>query len=187
MKDRVKLKLTFDAQSLQDDLTRLQGCDWIAHFVKQNYEGDWSVLPLRGVAGATHPVMMIYSDPACTEFADTPFLADSPYFRSVLDTFACPLQAVRLMKLAPGSRIKEHTDHDLDAENGIARLHIPIVTNDDVDFFLNGTRVVMNEGECWYLRLGDPHRVENHGQSDRVHLVIDAEVNPWLLNELNAA
>ena len=35
MQDRIKLKLTFDAQRLQEDLKRLQERDWIAHFVKQ--------------------------------------------------------------------------------------------------------------------------------------------------------
>jgi hypothetical protein len=59
------------------------------------------VIALRGPAGATHPVQMIYSDPACTDFADTPALAALLYFQEVLITFACPLHAVRLMRLPP--------------------------------------------------------------------------------------
>ena len=184
MTDRVKLDLTFNPQLLQEDLLRLQSSDWIDHFVKQNYEGEWSVIPLRGPATATHPVMMIYSDPTCTEFSDTPFLKSSTYFQTVLNNLHCPLQSVRIMKLTAGSRIKEHTDHDLAAENGTARLHIPIVTNNEVDFRLNGTRVIMNEGECWYLRLSDPHSVDNKGDLDRVHMVIDAQVNTWLKSQL---
>ncbi len=180
MRDRVKLDLTFDPDLLQADLRRLRPSDWIDHFVKQNYDGNWSVVPLRGPANATHPVMMIYSDPACTQFTDTPFLNDTLYLRTVLAHCQCPLQAVRLMKLSPGSRIKEHTDHDLAAEHGVARLHIPVVTDDNVDFRLNGTPVVMKAGECWYLRLSDPHSVENKSTLERVHLVIDAEVNDWL-------
>ncbi len=182
--DRVKLDVTFDVRLLQEDLRRLQHSEWIDHFVKQNYDGDWSVIALRGPANATHPVMMIYADPTCTEFADTPWLAKSPYFRQVLESFDCPLQAVRLMRLSAGSRIKQHADHDLAAEDGNARLHVPIVTNDDVDFRLNGTRVVLKAGECWYLRLSDPHSVENNGQEERVHLVIDAKVNAWLSERL---
>jgi len=178
--DRVKLPLTFDRRLLQQDLDRLQSCAWISHFVTQNYEGDWSVIPLRGPAGATHPVMMIYSDPTCTEFANTPLLAETPYISQVLKSFRCPLLAVRLMKLSAGSRIKEHTDHDLSAEMGAARLHIPVRTNDDVEFRLNGTQVELREGECWYLRLADPHSVENRSAEDRVHLVIDATMNEWL-------
>jgi len=72
MLDRVKLDLSFDPKLLQEDLQRLQSSDWIGHFVQQNYDGDWSVIALRGPAAATHPVMMIYSDPSCTELADTP-------------------------------------------------------------------------------------------------------------------
>lgn len=154
--------------------------DWIDHFVKQNYEGDWSVIPLRGPAGATHPVMMIYSDPTCEDFADTPFLSACSYFQEVLASFQCPLNTVRLMRLSAGSVIKEHTDHDLSFEEGKARLHIPVITSPDVEFILNGERVVMMEGECWYLRLSDPHSVTNRGHADRVHIVVDAMINPWL-------
>lgn len=185
--DRLRLPLAFDPAALQRDLAALGSVDWIAHFVTQNYSGDWSVLPLRGKAGATHPVMMIYSDPGCTEFADTPFLDTCPYYREVLASLECPLQSVRLMRLAPGSVIKEHRDHDLAAETGNVRMHLPITTNPDVDFMLNGTRAVMQPGELWYLRLADPHSVTNRGDRDRIHLVIDAKMNPWLESQLQAA
>ena len=45
----------------------------------------WSVIPLRGPAGASHPVQMIYSDPSRSDFEDTPMLAGLRYFRAVLD------------------------------------------------------------------------------------------------------
>src|SRR4029453_10385576 len=68
-----------------------------------------------------------------------------------------------------------------------ARLHVPIAPNPGVDFRLNGERVVLAEGECWYLRLSDPHSVANGGDRDRVHLVIDAIVSPWLYEILGRA
>jgi hypothetical protein len=138
------------------------------------------VIPLRGLAGARHPVQMVYSDPSRSDFVDTPALAGSPYFRQVLASFACPLQAVRLMRLAPGSVIKEHHDHDLAFEQGTVRIHIPVTTNDGGDFRLNGVRCVMAAGSTWYLRLSDPHSVANRGLEDRVHLVLDAVVNDWI-------
>lgn len=178
--DRLRLPLDFDPGRLAADLAAIASAGWTAHFVKQNYDGDWSVIPLRGPAGARHPVQMIYSDPACTDFADTPLLAAAPYLREVLAAFACPLMAVRLMRLAPGSLIKEHRDYDLCFEDGTVRLHVPVVTNDGVDFRLNRVRCVMPAGSSWYLRLSDPHSVANRGPSDRVHLVIDATVNGWV-------
>ena len=185
--DRLRLPLHFDPELLARDLQGLNTVPWIKHFVAQNYEGDWSVIPLRGKAGATHPVMMIYSDPSCRDFADTPMLAACPYYRQVLASFAAPLQAVRLMRLSPGSVIKEHADHDLGFEGGTVRFHIPVMTNPYVEFYLNRQRVVLEAGSCWYLRLADPHSVVNGGDTDRVHMVIDATVNDWIADVLQKA
>ncbi|WP_447727352.1 aspartyl/asparaginyl beta-hydroxylase domain-containing protein [Sphingomonas koreensis] len=184
--DRVRLPLAFDVDRLRADLETVDR-DWIDHLVRQNYEGNWSVLPLRHTAGATHPVMMIYSDPTATEFVDGPLLAQTPAFRALLAQFRCPLHAVRLMRLTPGSVIKPHRDHDLAAEWGVARIHIPITTNPDVEFLLNGTPLAMAPGEAWYLRLADEHAVANRGTTDRVHLVIDCIVDDWLAAMLREA
>jgi hypothetical protein len=181
--DRIRLPFHFDPVSMRDDLARLDAA-WTDHFVKQNYTGAWEVIPLRAAAGAQHPIAQIYSDPAASHFVDTPFLATCPYLQQVLSAFGCPLEAVRLMKLTPGSTIKPHADHDLGVEFGRARLHIPITTNPGVAFVLNDRPVVMKEGECWYLNLSCTHSVANRGSADRVHLVIDALVNPWLEDQL---
>jgi hypothetical protein len=188
MKDRIKLPFNFDVARLQQDMQALESkrSEWIDHFVTQNYEGNWSVIPLRGPDGATHPVQMIYSDPVCDTFSDTPFLKLCPYFTEVIRSFQCKMMMVRLMKLTSGSKIKEHRDYDLDIAMTTVRLHIPIITNDQVMFYLNKERVIMQEGECWYLRLADPHSVENHG-ADRVHMVLDMRVNDWLREQLEVS
>jgi hypothetical protein len=187
VRDRLRLAVRFDPEALGHDLSMLEATEWVDHFVTQNYEGTWSVLPLRAPADAVHPIKMIYSDPACDTFVDTPLLERCRYFQQVLATFQCPLHAVRLMKLTPGSTIKPHSDHDLAPEYGTVRLHVPVTTNPEVDFRLNGTAVPMREGECWYLRLSDTHAVANRGRVDRVHLVLDALMNPWLLEQLTDA
>jgi len=185
--DRLRLPFDFDPALLARDLEGLRAVGWIKHYVQQNYDGDWSVIALRGKAGATHPVMMIYSDPTCRDFADTPMLAGCPYFRQVLDAFEAPLRAVRLMRLTAGSVIKEHTDHELSFEEGTVRIHVPVVTNAEVEFYLNRNRVVLEAGSSWYLRLSDPHSVANRGTADRIHMVIDAEVNDWVRRVLETA
>jgi hypothetical protein len=185
--DRLRLPLRFDPVLLAHDLGRLSSDDWVRHYVRQNYDGDWSVIPLRAPAGATHRVMMIYADPTARSFVDTPLLHRCPYFRRVLDSFRCTLQAVRLMRLTPGSLIKEHSDLDLSFEEGTVRVHIPVITNQDVEFCLNRSRVVLDAGSAWYLRLSDPHSVANRGSVDRVHMVVDAEVNGWVKALLESA
>lgn len=178
--DRLKLPFEFSAEKLANDLAVLTKTEWTAHFVKQNYEGDWSAIPLRAPVGETHPIRMIYSDPAAKGFVDTIYLRQCPYFQEVLSRFKCELGVVRLMKLAAGSVIKEHFDFDLCYEDGTVRFHIPVVTNPQIEFYLNNERINMKAGECWYLRLSDPHRVNNFSDEDRIHLVVDAKVNDWI-------
>lgn len=185
--DRIKLPFAFDAQALAADVEALLAQQWTAHFVPQNHDGDWSVLPLRAPAGAEHPIMQITSPPGCSEWVDTEWLAQCPVIVAALAQFETELGAVRLMRLGPGSQIHEHNDADLSAEYGTARLHVPVSSNPDVVFCVNGQPVEMVPGECWYLRLSDPHRVDNRGSTPRVHLVIDAEVNRWLAEQLTKA
>lgn len=183
--DFKKLPFQFDVVQLQNCLKQLSSDDWIAHFVKQNYQGSWDVIALRGPKGETHPIRQAYSDPSQSEFEDTPILAKLNYLENVLGSFKCPKKSVRLMKLKSGSKIHEHTDLDLSLNDGTVRIHIPIVTHPDVKFYLASSLVKMAAGECWYLNFTLPHSVCNDSQVDRVHLVLDMDVNQWLLDILN--
>src|SRR5262249_18049726 len=111
---------------------------------------------------------------------DTPVLGRCTYFQEVLRSFECPLSSVRLLRLGAGARIREHTDLNLGYEDEEIRMHIPVATNPQAEFFLKGERVLMNSGECWYLNFNLPHRLYNGGTTDRVHLVIDCRVDEWV-------
>jgi aspartyl/asparaginyl beta-hydroxylase (cupin superfamily) len=97
-----------------------------------------------------------------------------------MDRLECPIKSTRLMRLAAGAEILEHSDHELGYEDGEVRLHVPVLTSSDVEFWLNSQRVDMWPGELWYLNVNLPHRVTNHSTQDRTHLVIDCEVNDWI-------
>lgn len=182
--DRVRIGLPLDVPGMLADLARLAVPRWTDHFVPAHYRGEWSVLPLRAPAGAVHPIQQITSHSSTSAWEPTEHLRAAPAIAALLESLACPLGTVRLMRLAPGSLIHEHRDDDLDAAWGMARLHVPLATNSGVDFMLNRSPVAMAVGDCWYLRLSDPHSVANRGGTDRVHLVIDAFVNDWLEAQL---
>jgi hypothetical protein len=99
---------------------------------------------------------------------------------------AVPDRAGAAAAAVAGGHIREHRDAGLCLEQGLARLHVPIVTGDAVEFYLDRDLVTMAPGECWYLNFDLPHRVQNLGTTDRVHLVIDCSTNEWLLGQIFA-
>lgn len=180
--DRLLLKLRFDPAPLAADVAGFAESDWVRHYVRSNYEGEWSAIPLRAAEGETHPIRMIGVHSMVERFVDTSFLTRAPAIAALLAELGGAQKAVRLMRLRPGARILEHADHDPDGERPAARLHVPVTTNDAVSFHLNGLPVAMAPGELWYLRLSDPHRAANAGTTDRVHLVVDL----WVDDRLSA-
>ncbi|HZI88103.1 MAG TPA: aspartyl/asparaginyl beta-hydroxylase domain-containing protein, partial [Pyrinomonadaceae bacterium] len=173
-----KLPFNLDSEALRSDLDQISPDEWVAHFNQDYFEGEWSGVSLRSTSGDSRQL----NSRAAPEysFTDTPILERCTYVREILNKFQCPLQSVRFLKLAAGSRIKEHRDYDLGFENGQVRFHIPITTNPDVQFFLDAHRLELKPGECWYIDFSLPHWIENRGATDRVHLVIDCELNEWL-------
>lgn len=177
-----RLPLYFDSRALQEDLAQILPNEWVAHFNKEYFDGQWTGVSLRSADGSAE---RLYTGTENSRaFSDSPLLDRCPNIQAVLKSINCPLRAVRFLKLAAGSIIHEHRDFDLGFAEGVIRLHIPVTTNPDIDFFVDAHRVEMKPGECWYLDLSLPHWVENRGSTDRVHLVVDCELNGWLQNLL---
>ena len=177
MISKLKLPFAFDVKRLKADLENFSAEDWTPHFNKSYYEGDWSGIPLRA-AKNTH--LAIYPDPTAESFEETALMTRCEYIPEVLKTFECELKTVRFLQLGAGAKILEHTDYMLGFENDVVRVHIPVVTNPQVEFRLDGEVLQMREGEAWYLNFNLPHSVDNNGTKPRVHLVIDCLVNDWM-------
>jgi Aspartyl/Asparaginyl beta-hydroxylase len=177
----LRLPFTFDAALIQQEAMALGAEYWKLHYNAVNYEGKWSALPLYSLDGKPGAIYAIHSSSGVNaDYQPTPLLESCPYIRFVLNELQFPKRAVRLMRLEAGAIIKEHSDHQLAYEEGEVRLHMPVQTNELVEFYVQGERMAMREGELWYLNLTLPHRVANHGTCDRIHLVIDGMVNDWL-------
>lgn len=180
--DRVQLPFFFDAEKMAREIEALQLNDYVYY----------KTLPLRAPAHIIDPSIPFpppaddYADGSWTEWLDSSELQASPYLNEVVNTFRqhTKVTLVRLLSLAPGATIKEHTDPTLGLHihKSVVRLTIPIKTNDTVQFFLNDSPVPMQPGECWYLRLTDPHRVINPGATERINMSIDMIPNEWLTN-----
>ena len=53
------------------------------------------------------------------------------------------------------------------------RIHVPIITNDEVVFSVGGEELNMREGEMWEINNATLHAVENRSEQDRIHLIVD--------------
>jgi hypothetical protein len=173
----LKLPFQFEEKRLLQDLQSVQESNWASHFNTGGYEGDWKVIPLYAPKGDPNNIFAMQTNKG--ELALTPLMQHCPYFLQVIQQFKCPLLSVRLLNLGVGAEIKPHRDHELGYEDDCFRLHIPITTNPQVSFMLDGKQLNMQPGECWYTNVNYIHSVANKGSSDRVHLVIDGERNNW--------
>ncbi len=179
----LKLPFYFDFIRLQKEVEELGTDCWQAHYQKLHYEGGWSAIPLRSIGGKVDDIFISpHENPV---YQNTAFLKSHSYFSEVLSNFKCELQSVRLLKLDAGALIKEHKDAELSYEQESIRIHIPVITNDDVEFFLDNEKMKLKEGECWYMNFNLPHHLHNKSNFDRIHLVIDAVVNKWVSNIFN--
>lgn len=171
----LRLPFAFDVAALLPDLRTCEELGWTPHFNTADYAGDWTSIALRSVSGSAGDI----SSRPDASYRDTPLLTRCPAFSAVVHGFACELESVRLLKLAPGSVIKEHTDVQAGYRYGFFRIHIPLATSEQVDFRIAGRALPMRAGECWYGDFSLPHSVHNRGSEARVNLVIDGRRNAW--------
>lgn len=97
---------------------------------------------------------------------------------------------VMLARMAPGGIIHPHRDEN-PAAKWPHKIHVPIQTNDDVTFFVDGVAYHFAEGEAVEVNNMGLHAVTNRGTTDRIHLIfeyydIDQPEPAWLA-PINAA
>jgi mannose-6-phosphate isomerase-like protein (cupin superfamily) len=174
MQSAYKLPLSFDPDPIIEEIGVAESSfGWQDHWADGlAVKGTWGLIPL--VAG-----------PGDLSGADA-ILAAMPHTRSVIDAFHTKVLRARLMKLKARAVIKEHRDYAYfggqrwSFERGRIRVHIPIITGANVFWMLSGKRIDMKAGEAWYVNVCMPHSVENRGDTDRIHLVLETEVNEWV-------
>ena len=187
----VRLPVTVDAGRMVDELGLLTAERWRQQRVFGAYlsssptDADWRILPLRSPDGSlerTDP-----GGPGADDFADTAWLDRMPYIRSLMQAIPASLRAVRLMALGPGAVSPTHCDLKYGPRWGLARIHLPIVTNPGAILDIQGTQYCWQPGEVWFGDFTRPHHIHNSGRETRVHLVVDCVVGSELARYFPAA
>jgi hypothetical protein len=81
-----------------------------------------------------------------------------------------------LVRLIAGGEIGQHQDMNFSLAHS-HRVHVPIVTNDQVSFSVGNETIRMKEGEILEINNRRMHSVSNRSRNGRVHLILDW-VNP---------
>lgn len=98
---------------------------------------------------------------------------------------------VMFARMAPGGEIKPHRDANA-AAKWPHKVHVPLLTNDKVTFFVDSIGYHLPEGEAAEVNNMGVHAVTNAGDTDRIHLIFeyfdpDQPAPEWLARVLKGA
>ncbi len=155
---------------------------------------DWTALSLRGYStdclNILKPGVLKSGVNEDAKLQDTSLRKESVMkpINEILKKIPADFERIRFMSLKAGRIIGKHTDKidkDIGFEIGkIIRLHIPIRTNNKVEFSVWDKRDkqthLLKEGKYYYTDVTKPHSVVNNSDIDRIHLVVDCYCNEKL-------
>jgi len=174
----IRLPRSYDSDRLLADLRVLRDVD-AAPQPGPYHKGEWTGIALHSLGGKNS---VFPSAPGLDQYRETESLKRTLYFKWILDDIQCPKEVVRILFLPPGGHIKDHFDFHTSFRFGLLRLHIPIITHPDVAFIIDGERVSWAPGELWYGDFSKVHSVKNDSPLVRTHLVMDVQINDFLLS-----
>jgi len=171
----LRLPLTIDAPRLREEVDSLPAALWQGTGGRVGVHQAAQAIFLRGYAPAEGP----------KPIEERPPLALLPYAKSIIQELigASPLRCL-LAKLPPGVVVSAHIDKAPYFAKSL-RVHLPVVTNEQVWMYCAGLSYRMLPGEAWVLNNSDMHGVWNaSGAQARVHMICDFEPSPALLDSM---
>ena len=177
------LRRDYDIELLERDLRALRDIERLPQ-PGPYHKGEWTGIALYSMGGRQSAFPSAAGVDSYQECAE---LQRAPYYKKILDELRCPKEVVRILFLPPGGHIKEHFDFHTSFQFGLLRLHIPIVTHPEVVFVIGGQRVRWNPGELWFGDFSQVHSVRNDSPIVRAHMVIDVQINEFVLGMFPAS
>lgn len=84
---------------------------------------------------------------------------------------AYPVRTI-VARLKPGGQIPAHMDRNFTLTHG-HRIHIPVVTDSNVNLGVGEKSHFLKEGEVWEINNRHIHHVENMSDIYRIHIIVD--------------
>ena len=162
----VKLPISLDIDALESEVRAVPEDAWQPH--PEGMPGNSALILVsvggdpegHGVDGPMRPTAHLESLPSVVGVL------------AGLTSLGCPIGRTRLMRIDVESEVSSHVDTNRYWWDHL-RIHVPVITDPAVRFFVGDQSVHMGRGECWVFDTWARHRVENPVDAPRVHLVID--------------
>lgn len=171
----LKLPIRFDADALAAEVRALPPSAWSPH--PTGFVGNEAVRLVTPLGED--------NDDIEGPMAARQSLQQCDYVQQIMSELGGVWGRSRFMGLAPGREVPPHIDIHYYWRTHL-RIHIPVITNPGVLFTCGDETVHMAAGECWIFNSFLRHDVQNKGDAQRIHLVLDT-VGGGLLPELIAA
>lgn len=172
----LKLPIRFDADALAAEVRALPESAWVPH--PTGFKGNEAVRLITPDGRDT--------DDFDGQMGPAENLEACPYIQQIMGEIGAVWGRSRLMGLGPGGEVPLHVDSHYYWRTHW-RIHIPIITNPKVTFTCGPESVHMAPGECWLFDSFRWHRVENGGDRQRIHLVLDTVGGGRLRDLIRAA
>lgn len=161
----------FEFERWENETIRQNGYE--AHAAAQSiplvYDSDF-----RHIEPTRHPALKTFESvirPVLAIIAD--FYDESPKGRVLTEKFGTGyFVRANLARLLAGATIAEHRDMNFSFAHS-HRVHVPVVTNDQVRITVDGESLSIPEGEIYEINNRRLHSVCNAGNEPRVHLILD--------------
>lgn len=178
MKEFANLEIDFNSNTLFKELNSIiSDGDWLMHFNTSYFDGEWKGINLISSSINRASLAPDKTNDVSHSNYDWGLI---PYTKALLEKFKCRIISARYLKLKPGSIIKTHVDPDIGYWNNLVRIHLPIYTNASTWFTINDVKLQMSINKTWYADFSKPHSVINEGATERIHMILDLEVNTWV-------
>lgn len=167
-----------DISKIESEVNKLTQDQWIEWDLRQNRYRVHS-------ATESYPLMFSeYGEEPKTYNVDSPLWTVSQHLIGKLESFYNrKVGAAVFVKLKPNTSILPHTDGGW--FNNTHRVHVPIITDKRILFFLEDKKFHLERGTIYELNNLVLHGVENPTDIGRVHLMVDIlpdrVVNPAVL------
>ena len=142
-------EIKVDSAGLEEDLRRMHEHFWIP---QNRYKADithWDGIAIYSISGDAQDLRCADRLPV----KKTPAGDKCPYICSeLLPQFHAPWLRVVFYRLKAGTQIPRHRDlGENRAIPGIIRIHVPVVTNNKVIMYVDGTPYYFPVGTAWYF------------------------------------